>query len=332
MSRCTILCVDDEEHILSSIERLFVDREVRILKATSADEALQCITSEEVAVVVSDNRMPGMSGIDLLSRVKALSPDTVKVLMTAYADLSTAIDAINKGEIFRFIAKPWEDNVLVKAVEDGIHRYNIIKSFKRKDEASLLSLAQTIELKDPYTRGHCNRVATYALTIANALRLSEEKKRDIKYGSWLHDLGKIGVPEALLNLKGPLSEGEFEIIKKHPMWGAEVARHAQLPEAVVNIILYHHERFDGKGYPSGLKGKDIPLEARITTVADVYDALTTERPYRKAFEVEKALEIMVSMKAQHLDSELVEHFFSSIRQCTIENHPIIVPTTIYTSR
>lgn len=310
----TVLFVDDEEYILKSIERLFADNDIKILKASNGYNALELVKKEDIAVLVSDNLMPGMKGVDLLSKVKDISPDTIRVLMTAYADLSTAIDAINRGEVFKFVVKPWEDDALIKIVQDGIDRYRFVQSLRKADEATLLSLAQTIELKDPYTRGHCDRVARYSLMIAEALNLSEQTKVQIKYGSWLHDCGKIGVPEAILNKKRPLNEKEMEIIKNHPRWGADVARQAQLSEIVVNIILYHHERYDGQGYPTGLKGKNIPLEARIVAVSDIYDALTTDRPYRKGYSQKKAMGIMSSMKGDDVDSEIVDVFFSHVRK------------------
>ncbi|MCD6570075.1 MAG: HD domain-containing protein [Deltaproteobacteria bacterium] len=315
-----VLFVDDEEHILNAVERLFVDSDIRILKAINGEDAIKLMKSQDVAVLVSDNMMPGMKGTTLLSKAKGISPDTVRILMTAYADLPTAIDAINRCEVFRFVVKPWENDVLIKVVEDSINRYKLIHSLREADEATLLSLAQTIELKDPYTRGHCDRVAGYALMIADALDLPEETKVQIKYGSWLHDCGKIGVPEEILRNGGSLNEEEWEIIKNHPVWGADVARQAHLSEVVVNIILYHHERYDGKGYPSGIKDKDIPLEARIVAVADTYDALTTDRPYSKAYSMEKAIDILESMKGENLDPEVMEVFLSLLK---VSERPVV---------
>ncbi len=312
-----ILFVDDEENILRSVERIFLGdnvKDVRILKAKSAQEALQFIEKENIAVLVSDNLMPDMKGIELLSRAKDISPDTVRILMTAYADLPTAIDAINKGEVYRFIVKPWENNILIEIVQEGINRFKIVQSLRKADEPMLLSLAQTVELKDPYTRGHCDRVAGYALMIAEALKLDEGKKNEIKYGSWLHDCGKIGVPERILNYNGPLGEAETDIMKKHPLWGADVARQAQLSAGVVNVILYHHERYDGQGYPSGIGGKNIPLEARIVSVADAFDAMTTDRPYRKQRDTHEALGIISSLKGKSLDPEVVDIFLSIIQE------------------
>ncbi|KAF0219763.1 MAG: response receiver-modulated cyclic diguanylate [Geobacteraceae bacterium] len=311
MREC-VLFVDDEESTLNSIERVFADNDFRLLRAGSAEAALELMNKEEIAIVVSDNMMPGMKGIELLERVAAVSPDTMKILMTAYADLPTALEAINRGEVFRFIVKPWENDVLVRTVEQGLHRYRILKAVQREDESVLRSLAQTIELKDPYTRGHCDRVAEYALMIAEMLNLPEQVKKEIKYGSWLHDCGKIGVPEAILNFAGPITNIDFETVKKHPEWGADVVREARLSETIINIVRHHHERYDGAGYPKGLSGTNIPFEARIVAVADTYDALTTNRPYRKGYHWERALNIISSMAGSALDPEIVEIFLDRI--------------------
>jgi len=303
--RENVLFVDDEGKILNAMERLFADIDVTVLKADNAQDALRMFGEKEIAVLITDNRMPGMCGIELLTRLKDLSPETVKILMTGHADLSTAIEAINLGEVFRFIVKPWENEALIRTVQEGVEHYRLVHTLRNSDEATLLSLAQTIELKDPYTRGHCDRVAGLALMIADQLDLPEETKRHIKYGSWLHDCGKIGVPDAVLNFDGKLKDAEFDTIRQHPVWGARVARQARLPQAVINIILFHHERYDGEGYPHGLRGRSIPVEARIVTIADIYDALTSKRPYRDALPWEEALELMDAMNGNCLDPDLL---------------------------
>ncbi len=312
MTDYAVLFVDDEKNILNSVERLFHDDKLKILKAISAEDALEFVKNEEIAVLVSDNCMPGMKGVELLSKVRAISPDVVRVLMTAHADLPVAIEAINRGEVFRFIEKPWNDNDLKETVYEGISRFQIIKALKSQDESSMLSLAQTIELKDTYTRGHCDRVARYALMIADALSLSEEIKKEIKYGSWLHDCGKIGIPDAILNKPAKLDEEEFELIMKHPAFGVDVAEKAHLSDVIRNIIFHHHEKYDGTGYPSGIKGKDIPLEARIVAIADCFDAITTDRAYRKAYSMEEGIHLILSLKNSCYDPELVDIFISYI--------------------
>lgn len=306
----TVLFVDDDTTVLQHIEELFQDRGVKVLTADSPYRALEIFSGREIAVLVTDNVMPGMNGLELLSHIREISPDTVKIMMTAYADLPTLLAAINKSEVFRFVTKPWQKTELIKAVKDGMRRFRLLQSMKKEDEFVLHSLAQTIELKDSRTKGHCDRVATYALQIAEALGLTDEAKKEIKYGSWLHDCGKIGVPEAILNANRALSGEEFDIVKRHPVWGADVARKANLSVVVQNIVLYHHERYDGKGYPTGLKGRHIPLEARVVAVADVYDALLTERPYRKGYPPKETVAIIREMTGNALDPAIVKTFFS----------------------
>jgi putative two-component system response regulator len=306
----TVLFVDDEEYVLNAVERIFIGSPWRIIRAAGAEEALVSLAKEEVAVLVSDNLMPGIRGVELLSRAKTVSPDTVKILMTGHADIPTAIEAINRGEVFRFVEKPWDNNVLLSTVEDGVARYRLLRSLRINDEAVTRSLAQTIELKDPYTRGHCDRVAGYALLLAKTLGLSAEMQKGIVYGSWLHDCGKIGVPEAILNSTDILSEQDWLMIKQHPAWGADVARQAELSPVVINVIQFHHERWNGEGYPAGVAGTDIPLEARIVTIADVFDALTSDRPYRKALTREKSRRILTDLAGNTLDPGLTELFLS----------------------
>ena len=309
-----ILFVDDEDFILDIVKAIFEQEGIPVLTARSGEEALKILKTHEIAVLISDHHMPGMMGVDLLSQVKTISPDTVKILVTGFADLDTAMEAINRAEVFRFIVKPWENTQLVGLVKDALRRYRLIKSIVRGDEATILSLVRALELKDSYTKGHSERVARYAMSIARKLNLPGETVKAIQYGSWLHDCGKIGVSENILNCEGPLDDAEIHIMRNHPLWGADVARQARLTEAVVNIVLSHHERFDGKGYPAGLKDGDIPLEARIVAVADIYDALITKRPYRKAYDRDKAMEMLVSMKGNVLDPELVDVFCDILSQ------------------
>jgi putative two-component system response regulator len=307
-----VLFVDNEGKALKAMERVLADVDVTVLKADNAKDALRLIGSKEIAVLVTDNRMPGMCGIELLTRLRDLSPDTVKILMAAHADLTNAIDAINMGEVFRFIVKPWENEALIRTVQEGVDQYRFVHTLRNSDETKLLALVRTIESKDPCSRGHSERVAGFALMIADQLELSEETKRHIKYGGWLHDCGKIGVPDAVLNFNGRLKEAEFNTIRQHPLWGARVARQARLPQAVINIILFHHERYDGEGYPHGLRGREIPIEARIVAIADIYDALTSKRAYRDALPWEEALDLMDAMNGNYLDPDLMWLFHAII--------------------
>jgi putative nucleotidyltransferase with HDIG domain len=308
--RETILFVDDEENILNSVVRTFVDSDFTILTAPDAARALDLMKSRKIAVLVTDNMMPGMSGMELLERARSVSPDTVKIMMTAYTDLPTVIEAINRVEVFRFIVKPWDNQQLIAIVNEGMQRYRLLDSLRHENEAVLYALAETIELKDPYTKGHCERVAHYALLIADALGLPENLKDDIRFGSWLHDCGKIGVPEQILNAPRSLRSDEIMTIHFHPEWGAEVARKARMSPVVINIIRSHHERYQGGGYPDNLCGEAIPLEARIVAIADIYDALTSTRPYNEPRSREAAIEILTELSGKELDPELTEIFLA----------------------
>ncbi|MFZ4860375.1 MAG: HD-GYP domain-containing protein, partial [Desulfuromonadaceae bacterium] len=292
----TVLFIDDEQSILNAIERMYLERDdVRCLFAVSGQEGLDMLRREDVGVVVSDCHVPGMCGIEFLSKIKEVRPDAVRILMTAYVDISFAIDAIHNCEAYRFVTKPWNSNELMAAVDEALNRYELAQSLRLEDESMFLSLAQEVELKDTYTNGHCDRVARYAVALARAAGLDENCISDIKHGSWLHDCGKIGVPEELLNSPGRLSGEELETLQQHTQWGSEVARQAHMPDIVINIILYHHERIDGKGYPSGLKDGQIPIEARIVAIADVFDALYSDRPFRKAYDFDRAIGILHDM-------------------------------------
>lgn len=312
----TVLFVDDEENILNSLRRLFQKSDLRILTAQSAEDALEVLRREEVAVLVSDQLMPGMKGDELLSRSRTVSPDTIRIMMTGHGDLPTALQAINSGEVFRFLLKPWENQVLRGIIDEALARHNLLHGLRNAEESTLLGLAQTIELKDPYTRGHCERVAGFAQVLGRHLELPEKLLRHIKFGSWLHDCGKIGVPESILNFRGPLTPTELATMRNHPRWGAEVAVQAQLPAEVVNVILYHHERYDGTGYPHGLAGEDIPLEARIVSIADVFDAICTDRPYAEGKSSDEALAILENLAGHGLDPGLTRDFCRLVERGT----------------
>jgi len=322
----SVLFVDDNNFTLEVVKGLLRDcDDFHLLTAGSAVEALQIIRSEEIALVVSDNIMPVMGGLEFLSSLANISPDTVKILMSAYADLASALTAINSSEVYRYVLKPWKDDELIATVRDGLSRYRLTQAMRRDDENVLRSLAQTIELKDPSTKGHCDRVAVYALQIAERYGLSRGMQREIKYGSWLHDCGKIGVSELILNGPGRLSDDQFETMKQHSLWGADVAAKANLSQMTRNIIHYHHERYDGEGYPCGLKADEIPLEARIVSVADIFDALTSERSYRQGYSRDETLKMIAAMSGEALDPQLVAIFLDIVRErddfplCTAAN-------------
>lgn len=310
-----ILILDQDVKITEALCPLFADEDIRLRRAESLKQALEIVHREIVVTIVLGDVIPPPDIPSALMRLKSVAPYAVKILLVHSNDLARSVSALNSGEIFRLIVRPWEPEMLRQTIKDALYRHEVVLALKEADEATLRSLGQAIELKDPYTKGHCDRVAGFALLIGKALHLTPEQLTDIRHGSWLHDCGKIGVPENILNFQGELDHPDFEVLKMHPTWGAEVARQANLQTGVINAILHHHERYDGQGYPAGLKGDEIPLEARIVTVADVYDAITTRRPYREqVYSQSEAMDIISSMAGTFLDPDLVRIFLARINQ------------------
>ena len=304
----TILFIDKEEPSLNSLEGMFPDRCITSLNASNVEDALDYLRNKQIAVVFVDSSMPDTGEIDLLSKIREIAPYTLIILMTTNTDIAKAVEAISSGDIFRYILKPLDYSELTYTLENALKRFQIVRSLKTLNEADMLSVVQKIESRDSYSSGHSDSVVKYAMMIANAMDIPEDVKRDLQYGCLLHDLGKIDIPGKILNKKQPLIKEEYETIKNHPGWGAAIVKHADLSESIQNIVLYHHERFDGAGYPSGIRGEDIPLVARIAAVADVYSALTSDRPYRKKYENEKVIDIMLLMKENVFDPEILDIF------------------------
>lgn len=308
----TVLFVDDEAMVLDYLGCLFHNEGVRVLRAADGAEALEIVQREEVAVLVTDYLLPVIDGLELIARVKALSAATVPILMSGVTDLPKYLETWHGAPLFCHLEKPWKGPEMLTAVKQGVQRFRELRSRQRHEECLIHSLGRLIDRKDGWTRGHCERVADYALLIADALQLPEQERQEIQYGSWLHDCGKIRVPAAILNAERLLTPEEFAIVRMHPVWGVEIAGRSRLPERVITIVMSHHERLDGQGYPHGLSGPEIPLEARIVAIADVYDALSSDRPYRPAFPAETVRTMVAQMAGSALDPELVRLFFRQL--------------------
>lgn len=316
-----ILFVDDDEKILSSLKR-----NVRgAFEAATANDPLQALelvrSQGPFAVIVSDLKMPGMNGIEFLSEVKEVSPDTVRILLTGYADFENAVNAVNQGYIFRFLSKPCPPDMLNKAVQDGIEQYRLIQSrhemhslqkYRRLMEDIVEGLSSLVEARDPYTGGHQRRVALLAKAIAEAMGLPSDRVEALYITGMLHDIGKVYVPSDFLNKPGILSEQEFSIIKAHPEVGAEIFQNIDFDWPINDFIRQHHERMDGSGYPDGLRGEGIHLEARILAVADVVDAMVSRRPYREGLGLGSALDEIRENAGTLYDPGVVECFLELV--------------------
>ena len=310
-----ILFIDDEQSILRAYQRGFrktFDLDV----AGGAEEGLEKINTDgPFAVVVSDFKMPGMNGVELLRAVKESSPDTIRIMLTGYADLTIATDAINKGDIFRFLTKPISITMLEETILAGLHQHRLtqdrrelhaLRKIKKSMEGIILGFTQIIETRDPYTAGHQRRVARLSTAIAEKMGLTEDQCTGLRLAALVHDLGKVAVPFEYLNKPGVLTELEFDIIKTHPGVARDILQSVDFAWPISEIVFQHHERLDGSGYPQGLKGGDILVEAGIIAVADVVEAVSSHRPYRPSRGLETALDEIKTNSGVLYRPEVVE--------------------------
>jgi putative two-component system response regulator len=304
----TILVADDEDSVRALLVRILERDSYRVVQAGHGDEVLPLVEREDPALLILDITMPGMNGIEICRQVKAdpryrLLP---VVHVTSLADPEDAHAAIEAGSD-EFFRKPFDAEALLLRVRSLLRTKRMTDALV-DGEAVLVALARTVEARDHYTEQHLFRVAERAVNTATYLGLSGSALEAVRLGGLLHDLGKIAVPDAVLLKPGPLTEEEYEIIKVHPERGAEIVRPLRIRADPVMAVLHHHERWDGDGYPYGLRGAAIPLAARIIAVADSFDALTTDRPYRDGTSPDRAFEVLRAGRATQWDPEVIDAF------------------------
>ena len=313
--RPTILVVEDEPHIREVLSGLLGALGYRLLLAASAEQALDAVNVVSPDLVLTDVHLGAMSGVELCARLKAdpryeLMP---VVILTAVGDLEARVAGLAAGAD-DFFTKPVEF-VELRTRLAALLRVKMLLGQLERAEAVITTLALTIEARDPYTLGHCDRLSRYAVALGEALGLDQEMIRALRLGGYLHDLGKIAVPDGILLKPGPLDPIEQERIRAHPGAGSDLVLGLRSMELVRPIMRHHHEKWDGSGYPDGLKGEAIPLGARIISVVDVFDALHTERPYKAALSRSDAVSLLIrETDAGYWDPKVVETFLEILRQ------------------
>jgi putative nucleotidyltransferase with HDIG domain len=345
----TILFVDDEVNILKALQRLLRSERMNVLCASRGEEALELLQKNHVQVVVSDQRMPEMSGVDFLASVRDRHNDVVRMMLTGYTDMTIAVEAINKGEIYRLITKPWNDEELKATLRQAFDHYDLKAEIKRLNSVTreqnfklqdmnknleekvrdrtkqldgknrelrtayiqtIRALAEAIDAKDSYTRGHSERVAVYASRLGHQMGLRKELIERIYFAGLLHDVGKIGIPDAIITKPDRLTPEEYEEIKKHPEIGAKILEPVEFLHSIVPCVRHHHEWYDGcsAGYPEQLGGEQIPLPARVIVVADTVEAMTSDRPYRKALPIDVVVTELHKYSGTQFDPVVVDAF------------------------
>lgn len=320
----TIMIVDDEAMItntLSNLLKIFLKHNV--LTYNNPSDALESgmLTEGGVDLIISDFMMPGMNGLEFLKKAKEQSPDLITVMLTGYADKENAIKSINEVGLYYYIEKPWDNNALLKIVQNGLEKkemketlvknleeirkthseverlYDLLKKDYNEElensRSLIVTLANVIEAKDAYTDGHTRRVSAICKAIAEKMGFTKERIHNMEIAGIVHDIGKIGVSETILGKPGKLTVDEFNVMKTHTIIGENILKPLGSLRDCLDPVRHHHEKLDGSGYPDGLTSEDISIEARILAVADIFDALYSDRPYRSKMPLDKARSILM---------------------------------------
>ncbi|MBZ5665112.1 MAG: response regulator [Acidobacteriia bacterium] len=302
------------------MEELLSSEGFAVITAPDGPTALQELSRVQADLVVLDVLMPHMSGLEVCEKIKA-NPDTYLIpviLTTSLSDKQDRIDGIRVGAD-DFLTRPVDRTELLARVR-SLLKLKLRTDELERAESVLFTLARSIEGKDPYTHGHCERLADLSARLGEQMGLASEQITALRRGGIVHDIGKIAVPDVILLKPSRLSEDEWKLIREHPVVGERICAPLKSFRAVLPIIRHHHEKFDGSGYPDGLCGELIPITARVLQIVDVYDALTTERPYKRAFSVTEALQTMKQEVARGWwDPAIFDQFERLVRGGVVES-------------
>lgn len=318
-----ILLVDDDHKTRQGIAQILQIENYSILQATDGNEALQLLERFNPDLIISDLDMPNLDGIQFYKEIRNNSDwTTIPFIFLAG---SNSLDKIRTGQelgVEDYLLKPIEADNLIRTIHGKLLRAAELEvaHIGQVYLDTVKVMANAIEGRDRYTRGHVDRVTKYATLLARELRWPPDHLRILELGARLHDIGKIRVPDQILNKPGPLDDEEWHIMKKHPSVGARILRGITHLQPAMPYILYHHERWDGTGYPEGLRGREIPIEARLLAIVDVYDAITTKRPYHPAQDHEEVVEILNSESGKHFDPDLVPIFIHVLEKQVNSKH------------
>ena len=322
-SQYRIIVVDDEIGIIDSLS-IFLKRDgYDFVGVTDPLKAIEMVKNEHFDMMILDFIMTPIHGDKVIEEIRKFNKNLYILLLTGHKDLAPPLETIRRYDIQGYCEKTDKFDQLLLLIESGIKSIAQMRTIQKINEEltesnkklensymeSIEILRYTVEAKDQYTRGHSERVSDYSVLIGEKLGLSESDIHTLKIGGLFHDIGKIGVPDAVLSKPGKLTDEEFEEIKKHPTIGAQILSNATIFDDIIPIVKYHHERYDGRGYPEGLVGEDIPYLARIAAVADTYDAMRSKRPYRDALPIDIVKEEFRKNIGTQFDPDIAALFF-----------------------
>jgi putative nucleotidyltransferase with HDIG domain len=326
-----ILIVDDEIEITEILADL-LSQNYECIKAGSAEDALALLREGELQLVISDITMPGMSGLDMIPHVKDFSPQTVVVMISGMQTVESAIGALRLGA-FDYLMKPFDLRQVEAVVKRALEHYDLVVAKQRYENhleelveqrtveldralnslegayrSTLQALTAALETRDSETHGHSERVVTYSLRLGREYGLNSEEMKSLEFGALLHDIGKIGVPDSILRKPAKLTEEEWVLMREHPQHGQQILRGIEFLQGAARVVAQHHEKWDGTGYPLGLRSDDIDICARIFAVADAFDAITSDRVYRRGKPYEAAAKELDEWAGRQFDPKVVEAF------------------------
>ncbi len=326
-----ILIVDDEIEITEILADL-LSEEYDCIRAGSAEEALTRLHESEFQLVISDITMPGMSGLDMIPHVKEFAPDTVVVMISGMQTVESAIGALRLGA-FDYLMKPFDLRQVEAVVKRALEHHDLVVAKQRYENhleelveqrtieldkalnslegayrSTLKALTAALETRDSETHGHSERVVTYSLRLGREYGLNSEEMKALEFGSLLHDIGKIGVPDSILRKPAKLTEEEWVRMREHPIHGQQILRGIEFLQGASRVVAQHHEKWDGTGYPLGLRKEEIDICARIFSVADAFDAITSDRVYRRGKPYEAASKELDDWAGRQFDPKVVEAF------------------------
>lgn len=314
MEKYNILLVDDEEDNLALLYRTLRGT-YNLEKTTSPLKALEILKEKNFELVISDHKMPEMDGVEFLKHVQLNSPSTMRILLTAYSDANILIDAINYAKIYRYIKKPYNPEELQLIVSSALEYYQLkhdndklIEDLKELFSGTIKAIMEALDAKDSYTSGRSKRITIYSTLIAKKLGLSTFDISKIELAGMLHDIGMIGISDDILYKIDELTQEEYDEIKKHISYSVKILEDIKQLKDVVEIIKYHHEKYDGTGYPNGTKGDEIPLGARIIAITDAFDSIISDRSYRSSIDQNEALNKIKEGSGTQFDPIVVKAF------------------------
>jgi putative two-component system response regulator len=310
----TLLVVDDDPDVLATLTRSF-RKGYKTLSASGGEAALAILNSQSVDLIICDQRMPGIGGVEVLTHAYNVQPEAIRILLTGYTDVESLLACVNDAHIYKYVTKPWVPDDLnftvVRALESQALQRQLDTASKLLESAykdAVIMLCLAAEGKDADTSSHLDRVQHYTEALAIAVGVDEKEAVHMGLMSMLHDIGKLATPDAILKKPGKLTDEEWVVMREHPLAGVRILGNNPFYELAREVSAGHHENYDGTGYPNKLKGEEIPLSARIVKLADVFDALTTKRPYKEPWTMDAALENIDVHSKGMFDPKLVEAF------------------------